>query len=50
MSDRLGVGSAALHLKEAWQVIAVRSGTRTLLSLDGKRVACVAVDRLQPAP
>jgi len=47
---RLGIGTTVTHSNEAWQVVAVRSGTRQLLSLDGTRTAYVAADRLTPAP
>lgn len=46
----LGIGTAVTYRKEAWQVVAVRGGTRQLLSLDGTRTAYVAVDRLTDAP
>lgn len=47
---KLGIGTAVTYRKEAWQVVAVRSGTRQLLSLDGTRTVYVAADRLTEAP
>ena len=43
-------GSCVTVAREAWQVVAVLSGTRQLLSLDGKRTRYEAAVRLTPAP
>jgi len=47
---RFPVGSTAILREQVWAVVAVRNGTRQLKSLDGKRTAYEAADRLRPAP
>ena len=44
------IGSCVTFAREAWQVVAVLSGTRQLLSLDGQRTRYEAAVRLTPAP
>lgn len=44
------IGSCVTFAREAWQVVAALSGTRRLLSLDGKRIRYEAAVRLTPAP
>lgn len=46
----LGVGATVIYQERVWIVERVLSGTRRLRSLDGRRVAYEAVDRLRPAP
>lgn len=47
---RFPVGSTVTYRREAWQVVGYREHTRTLRSLDGRRIIHEPVDRLRPAP